>query len=126
MITMRFKGEVKKSDDVIMEDVPNSKGIKIQWLISEEDGSERISMRKFTMEPGGDMKLHVHPDTEHVQYYLKGRVKLVIESKEYHVGSGDCIFIPAGVKHKYVNTGDEKAVFLCMIPSGEVETNMAE
>ncbi len=125
-MTMNVEGTVKNSDDVVKEEVPDAKGIKIQWLISDKDGSDRIYLRKFTMEPGADMTLHSHPDTEHVQYYIKGKVKLFMSSDEYDVEAGDSVFIPAGVKHKYVNLSTEEAIFLCMIPGGDTVTNLEE
>jgi len=122
LIAMKGKGVVKNSTEIIKEDVPNADKVKIQWLISDNDGSQGIYMRKFTMQPGADMKLHSHPNTEHLQYYLKGEVKLHMGDDEYEVGEGDSIFIPAGVRHKYKNIGEEEAVFLCIVPGGNSET----
>ncbi|MFO8109045.1 MAG: cupin domain-containing protein [Thermoplasmata archaeon] len=121
---MKEAGTVKDSEKVVKESVPNAEGIEIQWLISQEEGSDRIYMRKFTLAPGADMKLHSHPHTEHIQYYLKGEVKLIMGSNEYDVSAGDSIYIPPGVKHKYMNKGTADAEFLCMISGGEIETKI--
>ncbi|HDM45222.1 MAG TPA: cupin domain-containing protein, partial [Candidatus Bathyarchaeota archaeon] len=38
--------------------------------------------------------------------------------KEVEFGAGDVLFIPPNEPHEFVNIGDEKLVFLCMIPAG--------
>lgn len=122
----RSSGTVKASDNVVMEDVDNAEGIKIQRLIVEEDGSRYIRMRRFTIEPEGWMVLHKHENTEHVQYFLKGEVILTMDGDEYRVQKGDAVFIPSGVSHKYENKGEKSAQFLCIVKRGEIETEILD
>ncbi len=120
------KGTVIYADNVEMEEVENAIGISIQWLISKEQGSNKMHLRRFVMEPGAVMPLHSHSNCEHVQYYLKGRVIVQIEDREYKVGKGDAVFIPVGAAHSYSNIGDGRAAFLCMVPMIDIETTMQD
>ncbi len=124
MSSQKTKGVVKASEGVEVEDVGNSEGITIQRLIVDRDGSERIHMRKFTMKPGAWMKFHKHDNCEHVQYFLKGEVKLKMGDEEYDVEKDDAVFIPADTPHSYENHGDEEARFLCIVPGIDIETDI--
>ncbi|MFO7792805.1 MAG: cupin domain-containing protein [Candidatus Saliniplasma sp.] len=118
------QGAVIDSDSVEKNDVERADDIDIQWLISKDQGSDNIFMRKFTIKPGGSMGYHKHDETEHVQYVLKGTIELLMDGEKYTVSKGDAVFIPSDVPHSYENIGDKDAVFLCIIPSGEVHTEI--
>ncbi len=119
-------GAVIDSSDVEKENVERADMIDIQWLIAENEGSDNIYLRKFTIKPGGSMGYHKHYGTEHVQYILNGTIKLVMDEEEYIVKKGSAVFIPKDVPHSYENPGDVDAEFLCIIPSGDVETEVLE
>lgn len=119
-------GMVKSSKDVEVEDVEGAEGITIQKLIVEKHGSKNIRMRKFTMKPGAWMVLHEHENIEHLQYFLKGHVKLTMGDEVYDVKKDDIVFIPVGAAHKYENKWDEDAQFLCIIPNEEIQTNILD
>lgn len=118
------RGAVIDSQEVEKNEVERAKDIDIQWLISEEEGSDNIYMRKFTIKPGGSMGYHKHDETEHVQYVLKGSIELMMDGVKYTVSRGDAVFIPQNVPHSYENIGDDDAKFLCIIPSGDVQTEI--
>jgi len=120
------RGVVIDSQEVEKNEVERAKDIDIQWLISEEEGSDNIFMRKFTIKPGGSMGYHKHDQTEHVQYVLKGSIKLVMDGVKYIVNKGDSVFIPHNVPHSYENIGKVDAEFLCIVPSGEIQTELIE
>lgn len=123
MVSSKEKqGVVINSKDVEKKEVEGADSIDIQWLISEEQGSENIYMRKFTIKPGGSMVYHKHSNTEHVQYVLQGTIDVLMDGEEYKFDKGDAIFIPKNTPHSYENNGKIDAVFLCMIPSGETQT----
>ena len=117
---------VKNSIDVERVEVERAEEIGIQKLITEDDGSENIHLRKFTMQPGGSMGLHSHDNAEHVQYVLKGIIKVTIGDSEYTVREGFSLFIPRKTPHSYENIGNTEAEFLCIIPSVDVHTEMKE
>ena len=108
---------IKKVSEVKAEDVTmyNSKGVKIQWLISVEDGAPNFAMRKFTMDVGGVIGEHSHW-YEHEIYMLRGKCLINIDGKEYVVEKDQVMYIPPYVKHSYKNIGEEPVEFLCIIP----------
>ncbi len=120
------RGAVIDSHQVEKNEVERATKIDIQWLISDGEGSDNIYMRKFTIKPGGSMGYHKHDQTEHVQYILKGSIELVMDGENYSVSKGDAVFIPEDVPHSYVNTGNDDAEFLCIIPSGNMNTELLE
>lgn len=120
------KGVIKSSKGVKMGEVTKANGIKIQRLIVDADGSSDIHMRKFTMEPGGDMVLHKHKNTDHVQYVLKGKIKIILDGTDHIVDKDDAIFIPKNTEHSYENIGEKEAVFLCMVSAVDVDTEVME
>ncbi|MFO7992063.1 MAG: cupin domain-containing protein [Thermoplasmata archaeon] len=126
MSTEQHLGMVKSSHGVEVEEVEGAEGITIQKLIVEKHGSKNIRMRKFTMKPGAWMVLHEHENIEHLQYFLKGKVKLTMGDEVYDVKKDDIVFIPVGAAHKYENKGDEEAQFLCIIPNKEVKTDILD
>ncbi len=120
------RGVVIDSQRVEKNKVERADDIDIQWLISDDQGSENIYMRKFTIKPGGSMGYHKHDSTEHIQYVLKGNIDLLMDGVKYNVSKDDAVFIPREVPHSYENNGEEDAEFLCIIPSGDVNTEVIE
>jgi quercetin dioxygenase-like cupin family protein len=91
-----------------------SKGARIKWLISENDGAPTFLMRHFTVESGGFTPYHQH-DWEHEVYVLEGQGKVRYEDSEEKIGLGDAILIPPGKKHQFrADSGPLK--FLCIVP----------
>ncbi len=74
------------------------------------------NLRHFILEPGGVIPLHVHTNVYHLQYMLRGEIRLRIGDEEYLVGEGDVMYLPSRIPHRYENTGDEEAEFLCITP----------
>ena len=120
------KGVIRDSIKVDREEVDRADGITVQKLITEKHGSEKIRMRKFTMEPEGSMVFHKHSNTEHIQYVLKGVIEVTIEDETHTVREGSAIFIPKGASHSYKNIGKIRAQFLCMVPTVDIETEVIE
>ncbi len=117
---------VKESKKVEMEDVPAAEGIKIQWLIADKEGSHNIHLRKFILEPGASMPKHLHENTEHLQYYLEGEVKVTFGKEEIDLKKDNVLFIPQGAAHAYDNESDEKAEFLCIVPGKDIKTKILD
>ncbi len=117
---------VKDSDEVKMQEVEKGENVFIQRLIVDKDDAENCYLRKFTMKPGAKMGMHLHEDGEHVQYFLKGKMILKTESEEEIIEEGNAMHIPSGAKHSYENPYEEDAVFLCVIPSHGLHTEMLE
>ena len=115
---------VKHANDVPTQVVKAGDMATMQVLISSQEGPH-FAMRRFIMEPGGGMPNHTNT-VEHEQYVLKGQANIGIADEIYEVKAGDVVFIPEGVPHWYMNTGEENFEFLCVIPNQSDEIKVLE
>jgi|Deesub1362B_J571_1020462.scaffolds.fasta_scaffold00004_189 quercetin dioxygenase-like cupin family protein len=90
-----------------------------------EDGFN-YNMRLFVIGPGGEIPLHIHEKLFHLQYVLEGQIKITIDDKDETAEKGDVIYIPSKSRHKYINIGNTRAVFLCITPLIEDKTELLE
>jgi uncharacterized RmlC-like cupin family protein len=71
-------------------------------ISAESVGSDAICMHLLTVPPGGRAKAHLHEAHETAIYVISGAGGMwwgdQLEN-EMHIGSGDMIYIPAGVPH---------------------------
>jgi quercetin dioxygenase-like cupin family protein len=115
---------VKKSEDILIENI--AAGIKTsrQVLISSEE-APNFAMRKFILQSGGSMPNHTNT-VEHEQYVLNGQAEIAIDDEIFHVKKDDIVFIPAGISHWYKVIGNEPFEFLCMVPNEKDEIKIVE
>jgi len=93
-------------------------GVKIQVLISPEQGAPNFVMRRFEIVPGGHTPYHQH-DWEHEVYVLSGEGVLVGEEGELPLVPDTSAYVAPGDMHNFKNVGEDTFVFLCMIPDVE-------
>lgn len=91
-------------------------GAKMRMLIGPDDGAGTFHMRQFEVAPGGHTPHHTH-DYEHEILILGGQgvAKSAAGERPFH--AGDVIFVPAGEKHQFVNSGSDPLTFICLIPA---------
>jgi len=107
---------IRRSGEVEPEKPERTTGTELRWLVSRHDGAPNFELRKFTIRPGGRIPRHMHPDIEHEQYVLRGKMAIGIGDEVFEVKEGDAVYIPAGTPHWYANDGDEDVEFICVIP----------
>jgi quercetin dioxygenase-like cupin family protein len=108
----------KNVGDVESEVVTKANSIKttIQWLITKEDGATNYTMRRFLLQPGGEIGLHGHPE-EHEIYILEGKGQVFDEEGNItEITVGDVLYVPPNELHGYKTIGDEPLAFICVIP----------
>jgi quercetin dioxygenase-like cupin family protein len=92
-----------------------AEGIKVRWLIMEDDGAPNFAMRLFELEPKGHSPLHSH-DWEHEVYVLEGNCQVTCDQEKCKASAGYAIYVPPNAKHQFVNVGKSKLRFLCLVP----------
>lgn len=89
------------------------KGYKdnIEKLAIENDNFRKVlysgqysQLVLMALKPGEDIGLEVHEDTDQFFRFEKGEGKVIINNKEYIVGDGDSVVVPAGAEHNVINT----------------------
>ena len=106
------------------------------WLGLEEDGlrrkvfkvvdrelvdSEHMVAGLTIFDPGEASSYHNHPESEEINYIVRGAGKVVSEDEEEEFGANSFMFIPKGVFHRHVNTGDEPMWLIFMYtPPGQL------
>lgn len=90
-------------------------GLRVRWLIKQEDGAPNFAMRLFELQPKGHSPLHTH-DWEHEVYILEGDCNVTCEGQEEKASTGYVVFIPPKAKHQFTNVGKSTLKFLCLIP----------
>ncbi|MEM6527439.1 MAG: cupin domain-containing protein [Chloroflexota bacterium] len=81
-------------------------------ISAESAGSQALCMHLVTVPPGGRTRVHLHEAHETAIYVMSGEAENWFgEQLEDHAvtRAGDLFYIPAGVPHVTVNTGDEPA-----------------
>ncbi len=88
----------------------------IRWLITKEnDGAPRFTLRRFEIQPGGQIGIHHHPQ-EHEIYCLTGKGEVFTQTEKVMMSKDDVIYVPPEEPHGYKNIGKEPFIFLCVIP----------
>ena len=94
-----------------------AKAVNMRILIGPGDGSENITMRHFSISPGGNTPYH-HHNYEHVVKIERNRGIAVDENgKEHEVKEGQSLFVKPNEMHQFRNPFDEDFEFICIIPN---------
>ncbi|MDD3804510.1 MAG: cupin domain-containing protein [bacterium] len=109
---------IKKVNQVLKTKIDDekTKSVTRQILIGEDDGSDNIIMRLFTLGPKGYSPLHTH-DFEHLVKVEKGRGIAVLEKGEQEITEGDLVYVKPNELHQFRNDSDEEFQFICVIPN---------
>ena len=109
---------IRKLAEIAAENVEmeGAQGALKQLALGNTDGVPAYSVRVFTLEPGGFTPRHAH-DSEHLNYVISGRGKLVDpDGVPRELSTGDFAFIPPHELHQFRNSGDGPFVFICAVP----------
>jgi quercetin dioxygenase-like cupin family protein len=91
--------------------------ITIRYLLVQEFGTPNFEMRYFELNSGSLTALDQHP-YEHEIFIVRGRGKLLVDSREYILRQGDAILIQPNEVHQLRQVGEEPLGFICVVPNG--------
>jgi mannose-6-phosphate isomerase-like protein (cupin superfamily) len=60
----------------------------------------------MTIPPGGEIGEEVHPDVDQILLFMEGDGQAILEGERSAVRPNDLVFVRAGTRHNFVNTGD--------------------
>ncbi|VBA43875.1 hypothetical protein LAUMK13_04728 [Mycobacterium innocens] len=76
-------------------------------------GIASVSLAHATVAAGSETVWHCLENTDEIYFVLSGSGLVFVGSETRAVGSGDTVWIPAGVPQKIRNLGRDPLVFLC-------------
>jgi mannose-6-phosphate isomerase-like protein (cupin superfamily) len=70
--------------------------------------------------PGCYIREHVHPVQEELLFFFEGSGEAVIDGRTYPLAVGTTVYVGAGHRHKFINTG-KSSLKMCwvMLPGGQ-------
>jgi quercetin dioxygenase-like cupin family protein len=109
---------VRKYRDLLATAVQmdGAKNVVKKIPIGASEGWQDHTLRTFTLAPGGHTPRHSH-DWEHVNYIIRGKGNLMIDSQDHEVVEKDFAFVPPNIEHQFSNPFDEPFEFICIVPN---------
>lgn len=101
-------------------DNEQAKGIAARVVIGKDGGASHFCMRIFEISPGGYSPRHAHA-WEHEIFIHSGEGEVYDGRAWQPIRPGTVLFVAPGEEHQVRNTGAEKLIFACLIPSGVPE-----
>tara|TARA_R110002096_G_scaffold299200_3_gene493648 strand:- start:860 stop:1216 length:357 start_codon:yes stop_codon:yes gene_type:complete len=71
------------------------------------------SLAEATVNAGICTELHLHKKSEEIYHITHGEGIMTLGDNQFHVQTGDTVFIPPNTPHQISNTGSNDLVFLC-------------
>ena len=71
---------------------------------------EHTQLVIMTIPPGGEIGEEVHEDTDQILTFVSGTGKAIVSGSEKNVAQGDLVVVPAGLKHNFLNTGENPLI----------------
>jgi mannose-6-phosphate isomerase-like protein (cupin superfamily) len=60
----------------------------------------------MTVPPGGEIGEEVHQGVDQILLFVEGEGEAILEGERSPVGPNDLVFVRAGTRHNFVNSGD--------------------
>jgi mannose-6-phosphate isomerase-like protein (cupin superfamily) len=66
----------------------------------------RSQLVSMTIQPRGEIGEEVHEGTDQILIFVEGDGEAVLDGERSPVRAGDVVFVTAGTRHNFINTGD--------------------
>jgi mannose-6-phosphate isomerase-like protein (cupin superfamily) len=67
---------------------------------------EQAQLVVMTIQPGEEIGEETH-EGDQILHFVEGAGEAILEGKTSPIGPGDIVFVPAGTRHNFVNSGAE-------------------
>jgi len=110
--------KIGRKDELAAREVDEEHALntKKRVVFSPADNWDSHVMRIFTLEEGGQTFRHQH-DWPHWVFVLEGEGAVITEESGFPLERGSYVFVPAGLRHNFENTGEEIFEFICIVPA---------
>ena len=93
-----------------------------QWGIvvsPDRVGSRQLSFGVQEIDVGSQIPVHIHDKEEEILFFWRGEGKCILDDDEFDIEPGSTAYVPIGVWHGVVNTGNEPLrLTWCFSPPG--------
>jgi len=90
--------------------------VEVRFLLEPDATGGSLAMFEFRVFPGAKVPVpHYHKDYDETVYGIQGVVTFTVEGEKVDVGPGDCLFIPRGAIHGFINQSNSETVTLAVI-----------
>ena len=117
------KAHIFRFDEI--QSVDRGEGISTRPMVSKAAGATGLSNGVTTFPPGAAIRLHTHNCDESVTL-IEGVGVAEIEGKQFPVKPFDTTYVPAGVAHRFINTGKKQMRILWNYTSVNVTRTFAD
>lgn len=94
-----------------------AKDVEMKVLIGPDAGSQKMTMRLFSIQPGGHTPYHTH-GYEHLVRVESGKgVVTDAEGRKHELSVGQSVFVAPNEKHQFSNPFEHAFQFTCTIPN---------
>ena len=97
-----------------------ARGKTARWFEGYRYGDVDVSFFLVDSPPGGGPRLHKHP-YEEIFVTLEGEATFTLGDDTIEVSAGQIVVAPAGVPHKFVNSGSGTLRQVDIHPSGRIQ-----
>ena len=71
---------------------------------------EHSQLVVMTIPVGGEIGAEVHEDNDQILTFVSGVGEATVSGQKHNVVAGDLVVVPAGLRHNFVNTGENPLV----------------
>ena len=94
------------------------KGILSTQLATDEDTGGAFDLVLSNMRSGTEPPPHVHTREHEFFYVLNGKLDVYVGNNVFHVGPGECAFLPLGTPHAFIIRSPEIRMLVLITPGG--------
>ena len=94
-------------------------GGPLTFKVRGEATGGRVTAFENVVAPGEGPPLHRHANEDESWYVIDGRLRFRLGDEEHEAATGSYVYVPRGVPHAFVNSGDAPArILVSFTPSG--------
>jgi mannose-6-phosphate isomerase-like protein (cupin superfamily) len=92
----------------------------------QENTNGSLALVEATVPPGGGPLPHVHYGNDEAFYLIFGELEFLDGDRTLHAGPGDFLFVPRGIRHRFVNKGLHPAKMLFLFTPAGIEGSILD
>jgi quercetin dioxygenase-like cupin family protein len=110
-------------DGLLRHSVP---GETLLYKVTGSNTNGALDMFILTIQPKSGPPLHIHHHQHETIYFLEGTYKVQLGDDVFRCEAGGFVYIPIGVRHAFLNVGDEPGKCLVTFSPGGTDAFFEE